>query len=131
MDKLIGPVAPLPVTEPPSPALLSRDAKAMVEDASGVERAKFKKAATEFESFFIFYMLKTMRQAVPKSGLLDTRHADTFLSLLDQEVAGLAAKRGGFGLAKALENQLFPAIQRGPSSSLTDRPIVSADKEGS
>jgi flagellar protein FlgJ len=94
------------------------------------ERAKFKKAATEFESFFIYYMLKTMRQAVPKSGLLDSRHSDTFLSLMDQEVAGLAAKRGGFGLAKALENQLYPTIQVRPSSSGADRPIEGVEKEG-
>lgn len=131
MDKVIGPIVPLPMTELPSVAPLVRSDKARPDEDSSVERAKFKKAATEFESFFIYYMLKTMRQAVPKSGLLDSRHSDTFLSLMDQEVAGLAAKRGGFGLAKALENQLFQAIQVRPSSSGADRPIEGVEKEGS
>jgi flagellar protein FlgJ len=72
------------------------------------ERAKFKKAATEFESFLLYYMLKTMRQAVPKGGLLDTKVADTYVGFLDQEVANQAAKQGGFGLAKTLERQMFP-----------------------
>jgi hypothetical protein len=43
------------------------------------ERAKFKKAATEFESFFLYYMMKTMRQAVPKGGLMDSKVGDTYL----------------------------------------------------
>lgn len=131
MDKVIGPVAPLPVPEIPAAAPLIRSDKARPIEDNPVERAKFKKAATEFESFFIFYMMKTMRQAVPKSGLIDSRHSDTFLSLLDQEVAGQAAKRGGFGLAKALENQLFQTNHVKPSSFTADRPIEGVEKEGS
>jgi flagellar protein FlgJ len=72
------------------------------------ERAKFKKAATEFESFLLFYMLKTMRQAIPKGGLIDSKVGDTYLGLFDQEIANQAAKQGGFGLAKTLERQMFP-----------------------
>jgi Rod binding domain-containing protein len=130
MDKVIGLVTPLPIPEIPSAASLIRSEQARPDGESSVERAKFKKAATEFESFFIFYMMKTMRQAVPKSDLLDSRHSDTFLSLLDQEVAGQAAKRGGFGLAKVLENQYFPTIHARPSSSGEDRPIEGLEKEG-
>jgi Rod binding domain-containing protein len=130
MDKMIGPVTPLSLQEIPIAAPLMRSDKTTANENSSVERAKFTKAATEFESFFIFYMLKTMRQAVPKSGLIDTRHSDTFLSLMDQEVAGLAAKRGGFGLAKALEKQLFQTIQTRPSSSEGNRPIEGIEKEG-
>jgi peptidoglycan hydrolase FlgJ len=77
-------------------------------EPTAAERAKFKKAATEFESFLLYYMLKTMRQAVPKGGLLDTKVADTYTGFLDQEVANQAAKQGGFGLAKTLEQQMFP-----------------------
>ncbi len=77
-------------------------------EPTAAERAKFKKAATEFESFLLYYMLKTMRQAVPKGGLLDTKVADTYVGFLDQEVANQAAKQGGFGLAKTLEQQMFP-----------------------
>ena len=94
------------------------------------ERAKFKKAATEFESFFLYYMMKTMRQAIPKGGLMDSKVGDTYLGLFDQEVAKQAALQGGFGLAKTLQNQMFPP---GPGSSSFPAvpPIKSTEKEGS
>ena len=93
------------------------------------ERAKFKKAATEFESFLLYYMLKTMREAVPKGGLLDTKVADTYRGFLDQEVANQAAKQGGFGLAKTLERQMFPPSP-GNLSFPAVPPIKSTEKEG-
>jgi Rod binding domain-containing protein len=93
------------------------------------ERAQFKKAATEFESFFLYYMLKTMRQAIPKGGLLDSKVGDTYLGLLDQEVANQAAKQGGFGLGKSLETQMFPAAPR-HLSFLEIPPIKSTEEEG-
>ena len=94
------------------------------------DRAQLKRAATEFESFFIYYMLKAMRQAIPKGGLLDSRHRDTYTGLFDQEVAGLAARRGGFGLGKAIEDQFFPSKPVRPSSFPTDLPIEGTVKEG-
>lgn len=94
------------------------------------DRAQLKKAAAEFESFFIYYMLKSMRQAIPKGGLLDSRHRDTYTGLFDQEVASLAARRGGFGLGKAIENQFFPSKPVRPSSFPTDPPIEGTVKEG-
>ncbi|HEY3198001.1 MAG TPA: rod-binding protein [Nitrospirales bacterium] len=94
------------------------------------ERAKFKKAATEFESFFLYYMMKTMRQAVPKGGLTDSKVGDTYLGLFDQEVAKQAAKQGGLGLAKTLESQMFPPPP-GHLSFPAVPPIKSTEKEGS
>jgi flagellar protein FlgJ len=94
------------------------------------DRAQLKRAAAEFESFFIYYMLKSMRQAIPKGGLLDSRHRDTYTGLLDQEVASLAARRGGFGLGKAIENQFFPSQPVRPSSFPTGPPIEGTVKEG-
>ncbi len=93
------------------------------------ERAKFKKAATEFESFLLYYMLKTMRSAVPKGGLLDSKVGDTYLGLLDQEVANQAAKQGGFGLAKTLERQMFPPLPVSLSSPGVP-PINPTEQEG-
>ena len=93
------------------------------------ERAKFKRAATEFESFLLYYMLKTMRQAVPKGGVLDTKVEDTYMGFLDQEVANQAAKQGGFGLAKTLERQMFPP-SLGSLSLPPVPPIKSTEQEG-
>ena len=100
------------------------------DDPTDAERAKFKKAATEFESFFLYYMMKTMRQAIPKGGLMDSKVGDTYLGLFDQEVAKQAAKQGGFGLAKTLESQMFPPPP-GRSSFPSVPPIKSTEKEGS
>lgn len=96
---------------------------------TSAERAAFKKAATEFESFFLYYMLKTMRQAVPKGGLLDSKVGETYLGMLDQEVAKQAAQQGGFGLAKSIERQFYPPLL-GPSSFPAVLPIKSTEGEG-
>ena len=91
--------------------------------------AAMKKAATEFESFFLYYMLKTMRQAVPKGGLLDSKVGETYMGMLDQEVANQAAKQGGFGLAKSIERQFYPPLPGG-SSFPPAPPIKSTEEEG-
>jgi len=95
----------------------------------GGDRAAFKKAAIEFESFFLFYMMKTMRQAIPKSDLIRSNATDTYKGMFDQEVSNLAAKRGGLGLAKALESQFFPPplIHSSFSAAL---PIKVTEEEG-
>lgn len=96
---------------------------------TSAERAAMKKAATEFESFFLYYMLKTMRQAVPKGGLLDSKVGETYLGMLDQEVANQAAKQGGFGLAKSIERQFYPPLS-GSSSFPPAPPIKTTEEEG-
>jgi Rod binding domain-containing protein len=95
-----------------------------------LDRTAFRKAATEVESFFLYYLLKTMRQAIPKTGLLHSKGGDTYLSLFDQEVANVAAKRGGFGLAKTMETQFFPATAPMRSSLTVLPPTKMLEEEG-
>jgi flagellar protein FlgJ len=123
-----GPSAIPVVPSSGDPATASR----LRPEPTPAERAKFKKAATEFESFLLYYMLKTMRQAVPKGGLLDTKVEDTYLGFLDQEVANQAAKQGGIGLAKTLERQMFPPPPALPGSLSFPAvpPIKLTEKEG-
>ena len=121
---LLNAIPAAPSSGDPSTALRVRP------QPTDAERAKFKKAATEFESFFLYYMMKTMRQAVPKSGLIDSKVGDTYLGLFDQEVAKQAAKQGGFGLAKTLESQMFPPPPA-RSSFPAVPPIKSTEQEGS
>ena len=97
---------------------------------ANLDRAAFRKAATEVESFFLYYLMKTMRQAIPKSGLLHSKGGDTYVSLLDQEVAKLAAKRGGFGLAKTMESQFFPPSAPIRSSLTSLPPTKMLEEEG-
>jgi flagellar protein FlgJ len=59
---------------------------------------EIRKAAAEFEGFFIQYLLKVMRQTVP-TGLIDNKMGHLFDSFYDQEIGVRGAQAGGIGLA--------------------------------
>ena len=66
-----------------------------------------KGACAEFESLLIYFMLKTMRDTIPKSGLLSGGAAEeVYTSMLDQQLAIKMADRGGLGLSSLLLSQL-------------------------
>lgn len=68
---------------------------------------KIKKLTEEFESFLLYYVLKSMRDTVPKSDFLHSNAEDIFTSMLDQEIAKNSAKKeGGLGLAQIMQQQL-------------------------
>ncbi|MFK3736265.1 flagellar assembly peptidoglycan hydrolase FlgJ [Massilia sp. TN1-12] len=64
-----------------------------------------KGAATQFESMFINMMMKSMRDATPKDGPMDSQETRTFTTMLDQQMSQKLAKRG-IGLADVLVRQL-------------------------
>lgn len=64
-----------------------------------------KGAATQFESMFINMMMKSMRDATPQDGPMDSQETRTFTSMLDQQMSQKLAKRG-IGLADVLVRQL-------------------------
>lgn len=55
------------------------------------------KAGQEFEAYFISYLIKNMRETVPK-GLLDRKGEQVWYSFYDQEIAKLATQAGGIGI---------------------------------
>ncbi len=59
--------------------------------------AELHKAAQEFESYFISYLMKNMRETVPK-GLFDRKGEQVWYSFYDQEIAKLATQAGGIGI---------------------------------
>jgi Rod binding domain-containing protein len=122
------PAVPSPMNAGGSPANDPAEGARVRQPPTSAERAAMKKAATEFESFFLYYMLKTMRQAVPKGGLLNSKVGETYMGMLDQEVANQAAKQGGFGLAKSIERQFYPPLP-GSSSFPPAPPIKSTEEE--
>lgn len=68
---------------------------------------KIKELTEEFESFLLYYVLKSMRDTVPKSDLLHSNAEDIFTSMLDMEIAKNSAKKeGGLGLAQIMQQQL-------------------------
>ena len=71
----------------------------------GEERVK-KEVAQQFESIFINMMLKSMRDATERSGLLDSEATKTYESMFDQQLSAELAGQGTCGIAQALQNQL-------------------------
>lgn len=73
------------------------------------------KVAREFESFFIHYLFKVMREAVPKGGLLgDGQEEELYTSMLDQELAKRMADRGGLGLAELIRKGMMETADSQP-----------------
>jgi flagellar protein FlgJ len=65
-----------------------------------------KEVAQQFEAIFINMMLKSMREATDRSGLLDSESTKTYESMFDQQLSNELAANGTFGIAQALQNQL-------------------------
>jgi flagellar protein FlgJ len=87
-------------------------------------------AAQQFESLFVSMLLKSMRDASPKGGLLDSQQADMFTGLLDQQMAQKMTAGKGLGLAEMLVRQLTQgyaspaATQNAVSNSPLTRNLV-------
>ncbi len=65
------------------------------------------KAAREFESFFLYYMIKVMRETVQESDLFGDRKAEKiYRSMQDEKMADSLADRGGIGLAEMIYKKL-------------------------
>ena len=74
---------------------------------AGAKDAKAtKEVAQQFEAMFIQMMLKSMRKAVPKNELMQSKTMETFEAMHDREVAVALARKGGLGLAKMVEEHL-------------------------
>lgn len=84
-------------------------------DVQGLERLKrssredagagLRGAAQQFEALLLQRMLKSMREAMPSGGLLDSQQGEFYQSLMDQQWAQTLAGRG-VGLADHLVAQL-------------------------
>ena len=62
--------------------------------------------AEQFEALFLQMMMKSMRDATPRSGLFDSEHTKTFEAMYDREISLHMAKRGSVGIANMLVKQL-------------------------
>jgi flagellar protein FlgJ len=64
-----------------------------------------KVAAQQFESVFMNMMLKSMREATPQDGMMDSEQTKMFTSMLDQQLSQSMSTRG-IGLADMMVKQL-------------------------
>jgi len=97
----------------------SRSLDALRNEATRNPSAAAKQAAVQFESLFMQMVVKSMRDATPKTD--PSQGGDTFTGMLDQQFAKQFAGRPG-GLAEVIEKQLTRHMQK--------LPAVSADNQG-
>ncbi|MCD6734693.1 MAG: flagellar assembly peptidoglycan hydrolase FlgJ [Burkholderiaceae bacterium] len=94
-------------------ALDARSLDALRRDASSDPKAALRQAAGQFEALFMQQLLKSMRDAMPKSGMFDGPGHDTYVGMLDQQLAQSLANRPG-GLAAIIAKQLERNLSRDP-----------------
>lgn len=70
-----------------------------------------KQAAQQFEGMLLQMMLKSMRDATPQDGLMDSDQTRFFTSILDQQLAQNLSSTGSLGFAKLIEEQLGLGLQ--------------------
>lgn len=74
--------------------------------ADPADRAAIRKVAEQFEALFMQQLLKSMREAVPKSGMFDGPGSEIYTSMLDGQLSTAATGKPG-GLAAMIERQLL------------------------
>jgi len=90
-----------------------------------------KQVATQFEALFMQMVLKSMREATVKSGLLDSPDQQLYTGMLDEQLAQKIAA-GGTGLAEVIARQLsrnLPAAavpNDAPAQASSDATAVAA-----
>jgi len=85
-----------------------------------------RQTSEQFEAYFIQQMMKTMRESVEKSDLVEGGSMDTYQDMMDKEVSLQMVKRGGMGLADMMERQMKLAQGLSTQDALQMRPQVAA-----
>ncbi|WP_206950728.1 flagellar assembly peptidoglycan hydrolase FlgJ [Trinickia acidisoli] len=73
--------------------------------AAASPQQALKSTARQFDAVFIQMMLKSMREATPQDGILDSNDSKQYQSMLDQQLAQQLSSKG-IGVADALITQL-------------------------
>lgn len=85
-------------------------------DAKQNSPEALKQTAKQFEALFLNMMLKSMRDATPQDGVMDSDQTKTYTSMLDQQLSQHLANRGT-GLADMLVKQLSRTMSPPPSEN--------------
>lgn len=76
-------------------------------EAAVEERRKLRKAAREFEGFFVGMLLKQMHASAVKGGLFgQSSDAGTYREMFDEALARKLGDQGAFGIGDMLANSL-------------------------
>jgi len=92
--------------------------------APGVgNRAELKRVSQEFESLFVAYLLKVMRETVEESGLTEGSFGKSiYTDLFDQEFSRSISQHGALGISDLLLKRLSMDGQEIPSESNRQKP---------
>jgi flagellar protein FlgJ len=82
-------------------------------DAKSASPEALKQAAQQFEAVFMNMLMKSMREATPQDGMLDSDQTRMYTSMLDQQLTQRMATRG-IGLADVMVRQLSTALNIPP-----------------
>ena len=97
----------------------SRSLDRLKSDAARDPKGALRQAAGQFESMFTQMLLKSMRDAMPKSGMWDGAAEGTWTAMLDSQLAqSMAGRAGGLGemIARQLSRQMRGALPEGPEA---------------
>ena len=84
-----------------------------------------RQTAEQFEAYFLQQMMKSMRDTVEKSDLVESNNMEMYQDLMDKEVAMKMVKRGGIGVANMLEKQMLKQnAELSTQDALKLRPVV-------
>lgn len=86
-----------------------------------------KAAAQQFEAMFLQMVLKSMRDATPQDGMLDSDASRFYTGLLDQQLAqNMAGSKNGLGFARLIEQQLGRQMQGSDGQAGVERAAKAA-----
>ncbi|MBL8073584.1 MAG: rod-binding protein [Nitrospira sp.] len=77
------------------------------------ERQKLIEAGKQYESYFVSYLLKVMRETVPQ-GALANKQGAYFYSFYDEEIGRRAAESGGIGIAQMVQEHAVKYFSGSP-----------------
>ncbi|GJI95801.1 flagellar rod assembly protein/muramidase FlgJ [Duganella caerulea] len=86
-------------------ALDVKDMGSLRQSAKAGSPEALKTASTQFEAMFVNMMMKSMREATPQDGMMDSQQTKMFTTMLDQQTSQNIAKKG-IGLSDMLIRQL-------------------------
>jgi peptidoglycan hydrolase FlgJ len=100
-------------TLPLSFATSSLDSLAAPSTAATADPAAARKTAEDFESFFLSQSFESMFAGVDADSVFGGGSAETvYRSLLLQEYSKVAARRGGIGIANAVQQEVLRAQEK-------------------
>jgi len=89
-----------------------------------------KAAAQQFEALFLQMVMKSMRDATPQDGMLNSDQSRFYTGMLDQQMAqNMASSRGGVGFARLIEQQLGQHLTGPKGLSELTGPATAAAKD--